>query len=271
MKQTIIYLMLATAMLAGCGKKSTPAQTLTLTGSSTVAPLAQELAHRFEALHPGVKINVQAGGSSRGVADARSGAAQIGLVSRSLKDEDKDLIAFTVARDGICMIVHKDNAIGALTPEQIKDLYTGKLHDWSEVGGAKHSVTIVNKAEGRSTLELFLHHFGLKAEQIKADVVIGDNQQGIKTVVGNPYAVGYVSIGTAEYEASHGAPIKLLPLNGIAPTTASVKDGSFPLARPLNLVTRGTPTGLTKDFIDFSLSSAAHEYIIKEYFVPVSN
>lgn len=268
MKKSILGLAMLGLLLSGCARKAE--HMLTLTGSSTVAPLAQELAQRYEALHPGVKIDVQAGGSSRGVADARSGVAQIGMVSRALKPDEADLMAFTVARDGICMIVHGANHVGALTGEQIKAIYTGQLSDWASVGEPAHGMTVVNKAEGRSTLELFLHYFGLKAEQIKADVVIGDNQQGIKTVAGNPYAIAYVSIGTAEYEASHGTPIKLLPMDGIAPSTRAVKDGSFPLARPLNLVTRTAPTGLAKDFIDFALSREAHAYIIKEYFVPVN-
>lgn len=264
----VMIMMALAAAVAGCSKPSE--QVLTLTGSSTVAPLAQELAQRFEAEHPGVKINVQAGGSSRGITDARSGAAQIGMVSRALNADEADLMAFTVARDGIAMIVHRANPIAALTRVQIVAIYTGQRRDWAAVGAPAHVITVVNKAEGRSTLDLFVHHFGLKPAQIKADVVIGDNQQGIKTVAGNPYALAYVSIGTAEFEASHGTPIKLLPLGGVTPSTATVRDGSFPLARPLNLVTRAAPTGVAKDFIDFARSKAAHDLIVKEYFVPIS-
>jgi phosphate transport system substrate-binding protein len=265
-----LFLILALcAALCACSKKNEPI--LTLTGASTIAPLAQELGQRFEQLHPGVKVNVQAGGSSRGVADVRSGLAQIGMVSRALKADEADLTAYTVARDGVAMIVHRDNPLSALAHEQVVAIYTGSSRDWADVGGPKHGITVVNKAEGRSTLDLFLHHFHLKAERIKADVVIGDNQQGIKTVAGNPFAIGYVSIGTAEYEVSHGTPIKLLPLAGVAPTTASVRDGSFPLARPLNLVTRGTPSDLARQFIAFAQSKQAHASIEKEYFVPVSN
>jgi phosphate transport system substrate-binding protein len=260
---------LALCLALGACTRNTEA-VLTLTGASTIAPLAQELAQRFEKLHPGVKVNVQAGGSARGVADTRSGLAQIGMVSRALKDDERDLAAFAIARDGVAIIVHKDNPVTALTRAQVIALYTGQARDWADVGGAAHAVTVVNKAEGRSTLDLFLHHFALKAEQIKPDVVIGDNQQGIKTVAGNPHAIGYVSIGTAEYEARHGTPIKLLPLDGIVPSTASVRDGTFPLARPLNLVTKGEPAGLTREFIDFARSAQVHDAIAKEYFVPAA-
>ncbi|MES2295494.1 MAG: phosphate ABC transporter substrate-binding protein [Pseudomonadota bacterium] len=268
MHKSIIAWLAVLLLCGGCAKRD--AQRLTLTGSSTIAPLAQALASQFEQLHPGVKVDVQAGGSSRGVADARSGLAQIGMVSRALRADESDLSAFTIARDGIAIIVQRDNPVRQLSRAQIIGLYTGQLRDWSAVGGGAHAVTVVNKAEGRSTLELFLHHFDLKASAIRADVVIGENQQGIKTVAGNAGAIGYVSIGTAEYEAAHGGAIKLLPMDGVVASTPSVRDGSFPLARPLNLVTRPQPTGLSKQFIDFAMSRAAHDAIVKEYFVPIA-
>ncbi|MEN9867594.1 MAG: hypothetical protein RL748_3184, partial [Pseudomonadota bacterium] len=215
-------------LLAGCGKNSASGNTrLTLTGSSTIAPLAQELGQRFEQLHPGVKVDVQAGGSARGIAEARSGLADIGLVSRGPKAEEADLKWHTIARDGVAIIVHNSNPVKELSPQQIVAIYQGKERNWQSLGGNAQPISVVNKAEGRSTLELFLHYFGLKASEIKADVVIGDNQQGIKTVAGNPDAIGYVSIGTAEYEARNGSAIKLLPLKGVMPSTASVINGSF--------------------------------------------
>lgn len=240
-----------------------------LTGSSTIAPLMAEMAKRYEERNPDVRIDVQTGGSSRGIADARSGLADIGMVSRALKSEEQDLKPFTIARDGVSIILNSANPISELTDQQIIDLYTGKVTDWSEVGGPPGPVTVVNKAEGRSTLELFLHHFKLKASDIKANVVIGDNQQGIKTVAGNPGAIGYVSVGTAEFEAGHGSRIKLLNLGGASASTETVRNGSFPLARPLNLVTKDEPTGIVKDFISFSQSSDVKDLIEDQYFVPL--
>jgi phosphate transport system substrate-binding protein len=242
---------------------------ITITGSSTIAPLAAELAKRFEEKHPRARIDVQSGGSSRGVADARSGVADIGLVSRALHEQENDLKGFVVARDGVCIILHRDNPVSTLSNQQVIDIYTGKITDWGAVGGKPGRITVVNKAEGRSTLELFLHYFNLKASNLKPQVVIGDNQQGIKTVSGNPMAIGYVSIGTAEYEAGAGTPIKLLAMNGVAATVENVKNSTFPLARPLNLVTKTAPTGQVKAFIDFALSPQVHDIVREQYFVPV--
>lgn len=268
-------LALGAALLAGCGRSPDSASAgstdlrgkLVLTGSSTVAPLAAEIGKRFEALHPGVRIDVQTGGSSRGVADARSGVADIGLVSRALKPEESDLQAHTIARDGIALIVHASNPVAALSDDQVRAIYRGEVRNWKDAGGPDRAITVVNKAEGRSTLELFLHHYALKSEQIKPSVVIGDNEQGIKTVAGNPGAIGYVSVGTAEYAATHDVPIRPLPLEGITASVASVRQQRFPLSRPLNLVTRGPPTALAKTFIEYAQSPAVHDLVEGLYFV----
>lgn len=95
----------------------------------------------------------------------------------------------------------------------------------------------MNKAEGRSTLEVFLHYFKLKNTDVTAQVVVGDNEQGVKTVAGNRHAIGYVSIGTAEYDVSQGVPIKLLPSGGVAASTETVQNSTFPISRPLHIVT----------------------------------
>ena len=129
----------------------------------------------------------------------------------------------------------------------------------------------MTKAEGRSTLELFLNHFGLENTVIKPHVVIGDNQQGIKTVAGNPHAIGYVSIGAAEYESEHGVAIKLLPMDGIDASVANVRNRIFPLSRPLNLVTASKPIGLAQQFIDFARSAETKDLSEAQYFVPITN
>ncbi len=255
---------------AGAGAPSVKRTTLVLTGSSTVAPLAAEIGKRFEKSHPGVRVDVQTGGSSRGVADVRKGVANIGMASRNLKPKEADLFPHTIARDGISLIVNGDNPIPALSRQQVIDIYTGKITNWRAVGGPDRTITVVNKSEGHSTLELFLNHYGLKPSQVKAQVVIGDNEQGIKTVAASPWAIGYVSIGTAAYDADHGVNIRLLPVEGVDATIANVAAGRFPISRPLNLVTTAPPTGLEKEFIDFARSEQVIDLVKEQYFVPVA-
>ena len=264
-------LSLGLGLTACSNSTNSESQKLTLTGSSTVAPLASEIAKKFEAEHPEVRIDVQTGGSSRGLADAAQGLADIGMVSRALKDEETNKFqSYAIATDGIGIILEGSNPVQNLSDRQIVDIYTGKIDNWQEVGGNNAPITVVNKAEGRSTLELFLDYFHLENSQIQADVVIGDNQQGIKTVAGNKNAIGYVSIGAAERDINAGVPLKLLSVGGINASTQTVRDGSFPLSRPLNLVTTQTPTGLSEEFIQFAQSEKVHDLVEAQNFVPIS-
>lgn len=244
---------------------------IVLTGSSTIAPLVLEIGKRFESEHPGVRIDVQTGGASRGVSDVRRGLSDIGMVSRTLKpEESSELQAFAIAHDGVGLIIHRDNPVQSLTDAQVVAIFTGKVENWAELGGNDAPITVVNKAEGRSTLELFLDYYQLNSADVQADVVIGDNEQGIKTVAGNPHAIGYVSIGTAEFDVTVGIPIRLLPIGGVEATVENVARGGFPLSRPLNLVTRPSPSELVRAFIEYAQSEAVHDLIQEQYFVPIT-
>lgn len=249
---------------------SSASKKLVITGSSTIAPLVGEIARRFELQRAGVRIDVQTGGSSRGITDVRNGVANIGMVSRAMKSNETDLQAFTLALDGISMVLHAGNPVGTLSQQQIIDIYSGRITNWKSVGGRDGRITVVNKAEGRSTLELFLEYFKLKNSEIRPHIIIGDNPQGIKTIAGNANAIGYVSIGAAEFEINYGVPIKLLPLGGVDASVANVRRGIFPLSRPLNLVTRVAQQALVKDFIEFARSTQVHDLVEAQYYVPVS-
>lgn len=244
---------------------------IVITGSSTIAPVISDIAKAYEELHKGVRIDVQTGGSSRGIADARKGIADIGMVSRSLKATEQDLHGFAIAKDGLAIVVHKDNPIRELSAEQIVKIYKGEIKNWKQLGGDDKSIVVINKAEGRSTLELFLKFFSLKNSQIKADIIIGDNEQGIKSISRNPYAIGYVSVGTAEYNQSVGTSIKSLPMNGVEAKVANVENGTYPLARKLNIVTKQKPAGLVKKFIEFAYSVHAKKLVKEHYFVPTNS
>ena len=101
--------------------------------------------------------------------------------------------------------------------------------------------------------------------------MIGDNQQGIKTVAGSPSAIGYVSIGAADFEARRGTPIRLVASGGVVPTSEAVAQGEFPISRPLNLVTFGTPSFLASVLLDYAASEAAHDLIEAQLFVPAGS
>jgi phosphate transport system substrate-binding protein len=243
---------------------------ITVTGSSTIAPLMADIAKSYDAKNVRTKTDVQSGGTSRGIADTRKGTAQIGMVSRSIYPDEKDLRAVLIARDGVAMIVHKSNTVEKLTRAQVIDIYSGKTRNWREFGGPDLPITVISKAEGRSTLEIFTGYFDLTYRQIKAHAIVGDNQQEIMTVAGNKGAVGYVSIGSAEYEQKNGSSIKLVRLDDYVPSTANVASGAYPLARELNLVYRDPPAKEVKALVDFAASPAVKSLITTHFFVPVA-
>lgn len=269
-----LWMLGALLFLSGCNREAelkadTKSMRVSVVGASTIAPLISELAKAYEQEHPGVRIEVQAGGSARGIMDVRSGTAVLGMVSRDLKPDEQDLEHVLIAKDGIGMIVNKSNPVVGLSKEQVIGIYTGQITNWKEVGGADAPITVVSKAEGRSTLEIFSSFFGIPYKDIKAHVIIGDNQQGIQTVAGSPAAVGYVSIGSAEYEAGQGAAIRLIPMGDQVPSTASVASGQYAISRDLNLVYKTPLNVQVQDFVAYAQSKQAEHFVTRMYFIPV--
>lgn len=243
---------------------------LTITGASTLAPLIQEIAQRYTTLHKQMRIDIQSGGTYRGIADVRRKVADIGMVSRGMNPDEGDLVNTLVGRDGIAMIVHKTNPLSKMTLDQIRAIYRGEVTNWKQVGGTDTTITVVNKAEGRSTLDVFLLMAKLGVKDVKAQVVIGDNEQGIKVVSGNPRSIGYVSIGTAEYQIKAGAPLKMISFGDVAPSTQAVADGTYGATRELNLVTLPSPSPQVTAFLAFAASEQNHDLIREYFFIPPS-
>lgn len=241
---------------------------LLLSGSSTMAPLMKEIGKRFQALHPNVRIEVQAGGSERGIGDVRGGKADIGMVSRALTGQESDLYGFPIARDGVCLILHRENPVRTLTDRQVADIYTGRIGNWKKVGGRDAPITVLNPKAGYASTKLFTEYFNIRSADIRADQVVGDNPTRIRAIADNPNAIAYVSVGEAERTAQAGAPIKLMPMDGVAASSTNILSGNFPIFRPLTLVTRRLPAGVAKAFIEFSLSSQVTALVQTHNFVP---
>jgi phosphate transport system substrate-binding protein len=230
-----------------------PRQILHLTGSSTVAPLVSEMARRFEQTHSDVQIVIETGGSGRGVSDARAGTADIGMASRALNDDERDLLGFLIARDGICLLVNKCNPVRSLTNAQVVGIYTGVIKNWKEVGGLDAPIQVVSRTEGRSEVELFLHYFKLQKADIKAQAEAGDNSVGVQMVANNRDAIVYMSAGESERCAA---------------TARNIRSGNYPLSRPLTLVTKGFPSGSKEEFINYCLSWQVTDIVRAQQFVP---
>lgn len=262
-------------MATGAGAQSNPvhardvpAGQLRISGSSTMAPLVTAIAQRFHARYPQVEVSVESGGSGRGLQEARAGTVNIGMVSRALGEDGKDLYSLPIGRDGVAIVIHGSNPVSSLTPRQVADIYTGKLNNWKQVGGKAAPITVIKSEEKRSSSELFTHYFQLQYKDMRSQLTAGDNVERIGMLLRDPHAILYMSVGEAERNALKGAPLKLLPIEGIPATSRAIRSGDYPISRPLTLVSKGTPSGLTKLFFEFAASSQVSDLVVAHDFVP---
>jgi phosphate transport system substrate-binding protein len=237
---------------AGC-TSSTSGQTLQLAGSTTVQPDAQALAQAFMANNTNVKVNVEGGGTASGITAVGTGTAQIGDASANLTASQlaqyPNLQAHPICVDAIAIIVNPANNVTGLTMKQLRDIYTGNVTNWNQVGGTNAPITVINREQGSGTRD------GIQKIVLNGGNFSGGVQQssagGVKTQVAqDPNAIGYV--GTNEIDSS----VKALNVNNVAPTYANVANGTYVIQRYLLLVTNGAPTGVAADFLNFTLSPA---------------
>jgi len=156
------------------------------------------VAEKYQEQNKGVSVEIQQVGSSAGVKNTIDGTSEIGMASRDLKDEEKSagLKETQIALDGIAIITHKNNEIKDLTTSQIKDIYTGKITNWKEVGGKDAPIVVVSREDGSGTRDGFQDKVGFEAEELTKDAQISDGSGNIKTTVeGNENAIGYISFG----------------------------------------------------------------------------
>lgn len=260
----LVTLLVSSAAFAG------DAETLLVTGSSTVAPLVMAMSEEFEKLNPRAKINVQTGGSSKGVADCAKGLSDLGMLSRDLKPGEKGIEAIPIAVDGLAFVTHSGSGVSDLSPENLFKIYRGEVRNWKELGGQDVRLFAVTKAEGRGTLELFKQHFKLKSSEIKADAVVGDEAHGVKTVQSTKGAIGFVSVTTARQAVrAHQATLRVVKVGNVEPTAESIKQGTYPYSRKLQFVRCKAPSSVARAFVDFALSQRGQAIVQDSGYVPL--
>lgn len=261
----------------GCGKSdengsgsssdetSNVTGTVKVAGSTSVQPVAEELAEAFMEKNPDVTVSVQGGGSSAGIESAIQGTAQIGTSSRELKSEEKSkgLTETVIAKDGIAVIVNSENQLSDLTMDQVKKVFSGEVKDWSEVGGKKGPITVVVREEGSGTRGAFEELVLGEDTKVIANAVVQNSTGAVKTAVTkDPNAIGFISLGSVD------SAIKAVKVDGVMPSEATVIDGSYKISRPFLFLTKGEVNGAAKAYIDFILSDEG-QAIVAEHYVKI--
>ena len=224
------------AVFTGCGNNSTSNDgtvTITVSGSTSVGPLMEKIAEKYEEENSNISIEINQTGSSAGIKDAMDGISQIGMSSRNLKDEEAAKVKATVlAYDGVAVITNTGNSVKELTIGQIRDIFTGKITNWSEVGGSNAPIVVVSREAGSGTRTAFEEGVEYSEEELVKYAIISKGNGDVKTTVStNENAIGFVS-----FEYVDDA-ISSINVNGIEPTAANVKAGSYALSRPFLAVT----------------------------------
>jgi len=257
---------------------------ITNTGSDTIVNLALAWAEKYQSLHPNISISVSGGGSGVGIASLINRTVDIANASRQIKTEELDQAKkngvdpkeFVVARDAIAVIVNPENPVSQLTMQQVSDIYSGKINNWSEIGGENRPIVRLSRETNSGTHVYFLENvlrMGKKDDKtfFAQDTLLLPSSQGIVSeVLDNPNAIGYDGLGYITPDLKVIAIAKTNQEPYILPSIESVNAGSYPIARDLYMYTAGDPKGAIKEYLDWIMSPDGAEIVSELGFVPIS-
>ncbi|MGF1745340.1 phosphate ABC transporter substrate-binding protein [Vibrio minamisatsumaniensis] len=249
-------------------------ETISAVGSSSVTPLMEVFSETYMKTHSNVFIEVQGPGSSAGVKAAKNGSADLGMSSRNLKDDEKEatLIEEVIARDGIAVVVNPKNGLKGLTAEQVTAIYKGKVTNWKDVGGADKPIVAITRDTASGTrgafediMSLKMKVSGMKVSAISQRAQVANGNGALKTMVAsNPYAIGYISLGTVD------SSVHALAIDGTEASVDNVKNGSYKVARPfLVLYKKGKPSSETQKFLDWMLTPEAQTLVENKGYISI--
>jgi len=277
----VLTLTITSAMLfTACGTQETPSEdagnntgklsgTVTVSGSTSVQPLAQDLADVFNEIQPDIFVEIQGGGSSQGVKDVSDGISAIGNSSRDLKDTEKTLglTEHIIAYDGIAVVAHPSNPVTNLTKDQIQKIFKGEIKNWKEVGGNDAEILVVTREDGSGTRSAFEELLKLQETKdgntvsfMKSDALVADSNGAVKANVSSKNdAIGYTSLGYADET------LKKISVDGVECTVENVKSKSYIISRPFLMLTKGELKPEVQAFLDFIKGDKGQEVVGEKY------
>jgi len=252
-------------------------------GSDTIVNLALAWAERYQAEHPNVRISVTGGGSGTGLAALINGTVDIANASRRIKDEEiqtarqngVEPVEFIIARDAIAVIVNPHNPVSELSLQQISDIYSGAIKNWTEVGGDDLPIVRLSRETNSGTHVYFLETVLRLGESenktlFSMDTLLLPSSEGIIIEIRqNPNAVGYDGLGYVPEDLKMIAIAEKEGGSFLLPSIATVNAKTYPIARDLYMYTNGQPEGALRDYLDWILSQEAQSIVAELGFVPI--
>ena len=271
----VLTTILTLALLAGTLGYTADTDKIVVDGSTTVGPIAKAFAEYYMKLNPGVNITVSESGSGNGAKSLVNKSCEVATMSRLLKQNEYEAavhseilpVVHVVALDGIAIIVNPSNPASKLSMAQVKDIYLGKIKNWNQLGGPNAPIVIISRDTNSGTYETFETKV-LKGEKIvKTCEYVGSSGAIRQRVQSTPNALGYVGIGFIDKT------VKALEVNGVVPSSETVKKGTYPIARPLYMITNDYPKmgSHLYQFVTLYLTKKGQEIIDEVGFIPVTS
>lgn len=274
LKKTFYFIGLTVLMvvLAACGNDESSGSSagggdlVTISGSTSVGPLAEKLAAKYEETE-NVKIEINQIGSSAGITNAINDVSQIGMSSRDLKQEEIDsgIEELVIAYDGIVVVAHPSNPVKNLTMEQVKQIFTGEITNWKDVGGKDMEIVVVSREDGSGSRDAFQEIVDYESGQLIRNAIVASGNGNIKTTVAmNKHAVGFISFEYVDETVS------AMDINEVRAEADNVLSGSYELSRPFLFVHKeDVPEAATK-FMDFILSAEGQKIVEAAGAIPLT-
>jgi phosphate transport system substrate-binding protein len=259
----VILIIIITVYSVGTGNNY---ERVEIAGSTSVQPVAEKLANQYMKEHPNVRVDVMGGGSGLGIRSVSQNIIDIGTSSKALKPNEKvGLNDYTIGKEGIVLAVNSDNPVNSLTKQQLKDIFSGNITNWKEVGGNDAQINLVIREDGSGTRGAF-ESLIMNKTKVKSDAIVQTSTESVKLAVKqDPNAIGYVSL------AHMSSDVKAIKVDGVYPSVETITDGSYALQTPFLFITNGEPKGKAKEFIDWILGPEGQEIVKQEKIVPVNS
>ena len=269
-----LFILIITVMITACGSTSNESNTgssngntytLSISGSTSVGPLAEKLAAKYEEKSD-IKIEINQIGSSAGITNAINGVSEIGMSSRDLKEEETaSLTEDIIAYDGIVIVTHPTNKVKNLTMEQVKQIFTGEVTNWKELGGDDMEIVVVSREDSYGSRDAFQEIVDYSSGELVRSAIVASGNGNIKTTVAmNKHAVGFISF---EYIDES---ISTVDINGVEATAENVLQDKYSLSRPFLFVHKEENLSQEgQQFIDFILSSEGQEIVLEAGVIPL--
>jgi len=280
----IVAVLVVGTTLISCAKAEDMQGSLQMKGSDTMVNLCQAWAEAFMAKHPKISVAVTGGGSGTGIAALIGGTCDLAAASRKMTQKEIALATaqgappqeWTVALDGLAVVVHPQNPVKRLTLQQLADLFTGKIHNWRELGGANQTVVLLSREVNSGTHVYFKEHV-LSAskdagpKEFSPEALLLPSSQAIADEVAtNSSGIGYYGMGYVNPKNVVVAVAKTAADPYITPSEETVRSGVYPISRPLFLYSRGVPQGVVKAFLNFVMSPEGQAVVRHIDFVPIA-